>query len=202
MTSLISTDILLVKHFFDPLQAGVYAGLSLVGKVIFFFTAPIGSVMFPLIVKKHAKNESYNNIFKMAIAMVFIPSVFISLFFFLYPDLSISFFIKNEVYKSASALLGLFGVFITIYSLITLFVYYFLSIKKTNVCIPILLAAFSQLLLITLYHNSLFMVVVITLLVALILLVTLVIYYIKIYGEYRRINKREAVIGAIGEIGY
>lgn len=201
MTSLISTDILLVKHFFDPLQAGIYAGLSLVGKVIFFFTAPIGSVMFPLIVKKHARSESYNNIFRMAIAMVLIPSVFISIFYFLYPDFSISFIIKNEAYKSASGLLGLFGVFIAIYSLITLFVYYFLSVKKTNVYIPVLIAALSQLLFITVYHSSLFMIVVISLLVALILLAVLVIYYIKIYGEYRKLNKK-AVIGVTGEIGY
>lgn len=188
MTSLISTDILLVKHFFDPLQAGVYAGLSLVGKVIFFFTGFIGGVMFPLIVRKHAENENYNNVFKMAIAMVFIPSVFISAFYFLYPDLAINFFIKNEIYRSASGLLGLFGIFITIYSLISLFVYYFLSIKKTNVYIPVLLAAIAQLLLIIFYHGSLFMVVSISLLVVLILLVTLVIYYIKTYGEYKRIN--------------
>lgn len=188
MTSLISTDILLVKHFFDPLQAGVYAGLSLVGKVIFFFTGSIGGVMFPLIVKKHAKNENYNNIFKMAIALVFIPSVFISIFYFLYPDLAISFFIKNEIYRSASGLLGLFGVFIAIYSLITLFVYYFLSIKKTNVYIPVLIAAISQALLIVLFHGSLFAVVVISLLVSLVLLSTLVIYYIRIYGEYKKIN--------------
>lgn len=201
MTSLVSTDILLVKHFFDPLQAGVYAGLSLVGKVIFFLTAPIGSVMFPLIVKKYAKNESYNNIFKMAIAMVFIPSVFISIFYFLYPDFSISFIIKNVAYKSASGLLGLFGVFITIYSLITLFVYYFLSIKKTNVYIPVMLVALSQLLFIILYHGSLLMVVLISLLAALILLTTLMIYYIKIYGEYKQLNK-QAVIRATGEIGY
>jgi len=201
MTSLVSADILLVKHFFDPLQAGVYAGLSLVGKVIFFLTAPIGGVMFPLIVKKYAKSENYNNIFKMAIAMVFIPSVFISIFYFLYPDFSISFIIKNEAYQSASGLLGFFGVFITIYSLITLFVYYFLSIKKTKVYIPVLLAALSQLLLITLYHSSLFIVVVISLLLALILLAALATYYIKIYGEYRKLNK-EAVIGTSGEIGY
>jgi O-antigen/teichoic acid export membrane protein len=200
MTSLISTDILLVKHFFDPLQAGVYAGLSLVGKVIFFFTAPIGSVMFPLIVKKYAKSESYNNIFIMAVAMVLIPSIFISAFYFLYPDLSISFIVKNEAYKSASGLLGLFGIFIALYSLITLFVYYFLSIKKTNVYIPILLASLSQLFLIIFYHGSLFTVVVISLLVALILLTTLVAYYIKIHGEYKKL-KKQAVIGWTGEIG-
>ncbi|MDO8659075.1 MAG: oligosaccharide flippase family protein [Candidatus Parcubacteria bacterium] len=194
MTSLISTDILLVKHFFDPLQAGIYAGLSLVGKVIFFFTGSIAGVMFPLIVKKHAKNENYNNVFKMAIALVFIPSVFISTFYFLYPDLVINFFIKNEIYRSASGLLGLFGVFITIYSLITLFVYYFLSIKKTNVYIPVLLAAISQLLLIVFYHGSLFAVVVISLLVSLVLLSTLVIYYIRIYGEYKKINNIAGIL--------
>lgn len=194
MTSLISTDILLVKHFYDPLQAGVYAGLSLVGKVIFFFTGSVGGVMFPLIVRKHAKNENYNNIFKMAIALVFIPSVFISAFYFLYPDLAINFFIKNEIYRSASGLLGLFGVFITIYSLIALFVYYFLSIKKTNVYIPVLLAALSQLLFIVLYHGSLFTVVVISLLISLVLFSTLVIYYIRIYGEYKRINNVAGIL--------
>jgi O-antigen/teichoic acid export membrane protein len=188
MTSLISTDILLVKHFFDPLHAGIYAGLSLVGKVIFYFTGAIGSVMFPLIVKKHAKNEDYNDIFKMAIAMVLIPSVFISVFYFLYPDFSINFFIKNEIYRSASGMLGIFGVFIAIYSLITLFVYYFLSTKKTNVYIPVLLAALSQALLIIFYHGSLFIVVKISLLVSLILLAILIIYYIKTYGEYKRIG--------------
>lgn len=200
MTSLISTDILLVKHFFDPLQAGIYAGLSLVGKVIFFFTGSIGGVMFPLIVKKHAKNENYNNIFNIAIAMVFIPSVFISIFYFLYPELSINFFIKNEAYRSASGLLGLFGIFIATYSLITLFVYYFLSIKKTNVYILVLIAALSQLLLITFYHDSLFVVVVISLLVALSLLTTLIAYYIKIYNEYRKLNRHAAVIGMTGDI--
>ena len=188
MTSLISTDILLVKHFFDPLHAGIYAGLSLVGKVIFFFTGSIGGVMFPLIVKKHAKNENYNSIFKMAIALVSIPSILITAFYFLYPDFSISFFIKNEIYRSASGLLGLFGIFITTYSLITLFVYYFLSIKQTNVYIPVLFAALSQVLLITLYHDSLFAVVAISLLVSLILLSILVTYYIKTYGEYKRIG--------------
>lgn len=155
--------------------------------------------MFPLIVRKHAKNENYHNIFKMAIVMVFIPSVFISMFYFLYPDLSINFFIKNEIYRSASGLLGLFGVFITTYSLITLFVYYFLSVKETNVYIPVLLAALSQLLLITLYHSSLFEVVVVSLLTALILLIVLVVYYIRTYSEHSKLNK-QAVIGVTGEI--
>ncbi len=201
ITSLISTDILLVKHYFDPVQAGIYSGLSLVGKVIFFFTAPIGSVMFPLIIKKHAKKENYNNTFKMAIVMVFVPSVFISIFYFLYPRFAIIFFIKNEAYLSASSLLGLFGVFIAIYSLISLFVYYFLSIKKTNIYISVLLAAIAQVFLIILYHDSLFIVVSICVIVSLILLTFLLFYYLREYVNYKRINKQMVIIGKPGEIG-
>ncbi|MDP2684882.1 MAG: hypothetical protein Q8P20_07665, partial [bacterium] len=103
-------------------------------------------------------------------------------------DLLISFIIKNEAYRSASNLLGLFGVFITIYSLIALFVYYFLSTKKTNVYIPVIIAALSQLLLLTFYHGSLFVVVAISLLVALILLVILIAYYMRTHGEYGKVS--------------
>lgn len=35
-TSLFTTDLLLVKHFFNPFQAGIYAALSTLGKIIFF----------------------------------------------------------------------------------------------------------------------------------------------------------------------
>lgn len=179
LTSLISMDILLVKHFYDPLQAGIYAGLSLVGRVIFFFTAPIGIVMFPLVVQKYERRENHNNIFKLSIALVFIPSILISVFYFLYPDFAIGFFIKNKVYLSASGLLGLFGAFITIYSLISLFVYYFLSINKTKVYVPVVFCAIAQALLITLYHDSLFGVVIISLIVSAGLLIVLLFYYIK-----------------------
>ena len=42
LTAIISTDLVLVKHLFDTNSAGIYAGLALVGKVIFFFTDPLG----------------------------------------------------------------------------------------------------------------------------------------------------------------
>jgi len=180
LASLISTDILLVKHFYDPQQAGVYAGLSLVGRAVFFLTAPIGTVMFPLVVQKYARNESYSNILKTAIALVFIPSILISIFYFLYPDFVIGFFIKNKIYLSASRLLGLYGIFITIYSLISLLVYYFLSIKKTKVYIVVIFSAIAQALLITLYHDSLLKVVIISLIVSTMLLISLLFYYIKV----------------------
>jgi O-antigen/teichoic acid export membrane protein len=41
-------DILLVKHFFPPSQAGVYAAVALVGRVVFMLSWSVVSSMFPV----------------------------------------------------------------------------------------------------------------------------------------------------------
>ncbi|HET6842061.1 MAG TPA: oligosaccharide flippase family protein [Candidatus Angelobacter sp.] len=41
-------DILLVKHFFEPAQAGLYAAVALVGRVLYLAAWSVVSVMFPV----------------------------------------------------------------------------------------------------------------------------------------------------------
>lgn len=41
-------DILLVKHFFPPLEAGIYAAVALVGRVVFMLSWSVVSSMFPV----------------------------------------------------------------------------------------------------------------------------------------------------------
>lgn len=154
LTSLVSMDLILVKHFFSPNEAGLYAGLSLVGRVIFFFSAPIGSVMFPIIVRKYAKQESYYRSFGLALMLVLLSSVSITVFYFLFPEFVIRLFLKNEIYLTAVPYLGFFGVFMTLYSICSVFMYYFLSIKRTWIYRPILLVAILQAVLIYIFHSS------------------------------------------------
>ncbi|HXM22263.1 MAG TPA: hypothetical protein VN948_13480 [Terriglobales bacterium] len=42
-------DIVVVKHFFPPTSAGLYAAVALVGRVIFAFSSAIVNTMFPLV---------------------------------------------------------------------------------------------------------------------------------------------------------
>jgi O-antigen/teichoic acid export membrane protein len=42
-------DIVLVKHFFEPRQAGLYAAVAMVGRVIFAFSSAVVNTMFPLV---------------------------------------------------------------------------------------------------------------------------------------------------------
>lgn len=179
LNGLISIDQLLVKHLFNSEQAGLYAGLSLVAKVIFFITAPVGTVMYPLIIQKHARNEKYFNTLFMAILIVFLPSLFISIFYFIYPEFALTFFLKKSEYLAVSSQLGIYGIFIAFYSVISLLTYYFLSIKKTSVWVPLLGASLIQGILIYAYHRTFDQIIGISIVISVLLLIYLLIYFKK-----------------------
>lgn len=177
LTSFISTDLILVKHFFDPIQAGQYAGLSLLGRIIFFLSAPIGTVMFPIIVQKHSKGTNFSNTFKMAVALVFIPSLCVTIFYYFFPTFSILFFLKRPEYLSIRPILSLFGLYISFYSVLYLFANFYLSIKKTIIYFPILIGAILQIALITVYHQSFLQVIMISFVLVLLLVIGFLVYY-------------------------
>ncbi len=183
LTSFISTDIILVKHFFDPTQAGVYATLSLIGRVIFFFSAPIGTVMFPLIVQKHTKKESYHSIFILSLLLVFAASAALTIFYFLFPEFMLNVFSKKEEAVFAAPLVGFFGMYITIYSMLFICTNFYLSIKKTKVFIPVLFGAILQGILIWFFHETFFHIIAISFGITGLLLILLLLYYLKLYGE-------------------
>src|SRR6185437_1236510 len=162
---------------FDPIQAGQYAGLSLVGRVIFFLSAPIGTVMFPIIVQKHTKGVNYSNTFKLAISMMLIPSILLTLFFSFFPKFSILFFLKRADYLSVAPLLGIFSLYITFYCVLYLFANFYLSIKKTIIYFPILIGAILQIALITLYHQSFIQIITISFVLVFLLVIGFLIYY-------------------------
>src|SRR5581483_11342867 len=113
LTSLVNTDIILVKHFFNPKEAGIYATLSLIGKIIFYFSAPIGTVMFPLIVQRHTKKENYNTIFWLSLLLVLLASVAICIFYSLFPAFTVNIFSNNGDALAAVPFVGIFGIFTT-----------------------------------------------------------------------------------------
>jgi len=177
LTAIISTDLILVKHLFAEELAGIYAGLALVGKVIFFFTAPIGIVMFPLMTRRHTNRETGGKMIPLALMLVSLSSFVITAFYFLFPDFVISLFLKNTAYLTASPLLGYYGLFISLYSLCSIMMYYFISIKKTWIYIPIITAAVFQGIGIYLFHDSFSTIIYISIFITAVLLVIFGIYY-------------------------
>jgi O-antigen/teichoic acid export membrane protein len=70
-------DIILVKHYFSPESAGIYAGIALVGRVLYFASWSVVSAMFPISAAAKSREEDPNVLlvpllFVLAIAIVFI----------------------------------------------------------------------------------------------------------------------------------
>lgn len=181
--SFVSSDVILVKHFFNPVEAGLYGGLSLVGKVIFYFTLPIPAVMFPLLVKKHTNSESYDKLFILALIIVIIPSILITIFYYLMPQFTINIFL-GQGYSEISKYLALFGVFLTIYSINNVFMMFYLSIKKYLPSLFIAVFALLQLILIFIYHEDFYQIIYISIITSVLLLICFLLYYLLISKSY------------------
>jgi len=167
----------LVKHFFSPVQAGLYGGMSLIGKVIFYFTAPIPTVMFPLLIKRHAKNQSFNRLFYLSLFLVLIPSVLISGFYFLLPAFTTKFFL-GKGYEAIIPFVGIFGAYIGVFSLLNVCVNLFLSLKKTFVFVPVLIGSILQVGLIYLFHSNFYQVIFVSMSISGLLFLGLLSYFI------------------------
>lgn len=192
LTSLISIDVILVKHFFTAENAGLYGGLSLMGKVIFYFTGTIPLVMFPLLIKRHARGQAFNNLFYVALALVIFPSSAITVFYFMFPEFSVNLFLGKN-YLEIIPYLGFFGIFISIFSILNICVNFFLSLKKTKIAFVVLFGAVSQIILINFYHSSFFQVIGVSIAISAIILTVLLSYYVKLFVNFGKLRETIAV---------
>ncbi len=175
VTSLYSSDVILVKHFFPSYDAGIYAALSMLGKIIFFGAGPIGAVMFPLVSQRKAKGQGYRKIFIYSFLVTALLAVSLSMIYWLFPHLAIK-LLYGELYLGAAHLLVWFGIFISLFTLSSLLISYSLSLGRTSVVILPFIAAFAQIMLIWFFHQTLFEVILISIIVTALLLLSLLIY--------------------------
>lgn len=175
-TSLYTSDLILVKHFFSSHDAGIYAAVSTLGKIIFFGAGPIGTVMFPLVSQRSARGENYLRIFKYSLFATFVLSLAVLALYWFFPDLAIT-LLYGKAYTEASGLLVWFGIFMSLFTISSLFVSFGLSLNRTKVVILPLCAAILQIILIFAFHQSLFAVVLASIAVHALLLAMLLIYF-------------------------
>ncbi|HUD09777.1 MAG TPA: oligosaccharide flippase family protein [Patescibacteria group bacterium] len=198
LTSFTSMDVILVKHFFNSHDAGFYAGLSLIGKVIFYFTAPIPMVMFPLLVKRHATGVNFNNLFYLALLLVVLPSVAITAFYFVFPNFVINLFLGGREYLSVAKYLGIFGVYLTVFSLVNVCVSFFLSLNKTNVSALVVFAAITQIILIYIFHTNFYQIIGVSMLISVSLFIALLFIFFKNYGNTKHLKETITFLNTTG----
>lgn len=173
-TSLFTTDLILVKHFLTPFEAGIYAALSTLGKIIFFAVSPIAATMFPLVSKKHSRKENFQKIFWLTFGLTFLVSLIVVLFYWLYPDIAIG-VLYGKAYLVASEELVWMGVFILFYSLSSFLVNFYLSVNKVKIILLPLAFSIIQIVSIWFFHSSILQVIQISMMLTTFLLLALLV---------------------------
>ena len=170
-----AVDIILARYFLTPTLAGQYASLSILGKIIFFASSPILSVMFPIISEKYSNGEKYQRTFFLSLFLVILISVFISFVYIIFPKTMIN-ILFGKVYLSSSSNLWLFSVFISIYSVCALLMNFFLSISKTKIIYVSLFFVALQIALISFFHQNISQIVLMNIITLSLFLVCLLVY--------------------------
>lgn len=121
-------DVILAKYFFSPSEAGLYTSVSVLGKIVFFFSGAVGTVMFPMITEKFTKGEDTKGILKKSLLCAGALSGGLLSIYVLYPEIVVKIF--GEKYFDAIALVAPYGMAMFFVSITSIVITYHLAIKN------------------------------------------------------------------------
>lgn len=182
VTALYSQDVIWVKHFFSAEEAGLYSSLSVLGKIIFFASAALVFVAFPMIAERKEKKQKYTSVVLLSLGAVALISFSLTTIYFLFPNFVVA-FLYGSAYENAAGYLGIFGLFISGVSLSNMLVQILLSLGDKPVWIFSMGAAFAQAVLLNQNHASLRDMIQINGFIGNILFVVLFFYYLYAYQK-------------------
>lgn len=171
------TDVIFARHFLGDVDAGLFAGLSLMGKAVFYITSPIYFAFFPVIAHKYEKKERTTGTLFLALSIVLLSSLVFTGLYFTFPHMIISVFFPAPAYQALAPYLGFYSLYISIFSFVFLLNNYFLSVGKINVYKLNWMAVIMYVFLLFFFHSSIGSIIGILMFSSLLLLCLLLVYY-------------------------
>jgi O-antigen/teichoic acid export membrane protein len=169
-------DIILVKHFFASDQAGIYAAVSLVGRLVNMCAWSVVNTMFPVSASARSSDREARPVLFLSLGMVFLILSVLILGLWAIPSFlwRILFGAHFELgnYGGLAALLILYAVTTGIYSLSSVMITYEMSRKIANTSWVQLAFSGAFILGICAFHKTLREVILVQLVLMVILLVT------------------------------
>ncbi|MBK8047424.1 MAG: oligosaccharide flippase family protein [Anaerolineales bacterium] len=167
-----NSDVLMVKHFFVPEMAGLYAALALIGRIVFFATWSVVMVLLPTVAQRKEQGLPHRHLLWLSLGLVGAASVVVIAvcYFGGYWVVSLLF---GEDYVSVAPLLWVYAVATTLFALANVFITYGLSLGHRTGSVLALGAGIIQVIGIILFHDTLQQVVLVQVAVMSVLLVVL-----------------------------
>lgn len=181
-----NSDILLVKHYFNQKDAGLYASLALIGRVVYFVAWMFVMMLLPAVIKLSKEEQNTRPVLLKYVGYISVLSACIVSGTLLFPNLAVNILFGSK-FLSIAPLLWLYALTTSIFAIANIFSYYFLSLGQY---IPVIISAalgLSQIVFIVLFHNSLKEVVVVQVIAMAILLIFQIVFF---FYHTNKINRR------------
>lgn len=172
-----NSDILMVKHYFDAHDAGLYASLALIGRVVYFVAWMFVMLLLPTVVQKQKDGEPTAPVLFKYVTYIALLSLTIVLACYLFPELIIT-LMFGESYLAMSGLLWLYALATSLFAISNIFAYYFLSLDHY---VPVIISGIlglSQIFLVVVFHEDLATVVHMQIIAMTLLLAVQVTYFL------------------------
>ena len=187
LTSLYNSDVLLVRFFISH-QSGIYATISILGKIIFFVSTSVLTVSFPIFTTQTKNLKKLKTSFTKSLSLI-TTIAFVGLIFYqLYPNLVIKLF-SNPDYTTATTLLPGFSLFIFFFTILNLVIQFFLTINKQYAVAISFFTALLQITLIILFHQNLTQIIQNSIIATLTSLLLSLILFIIIFNDKTQSKK-------------
>lgn len=147
-------DVILVKHFFSPQEAGFYSVAQTVGKIILFLPGIISVILFPKMNEAFSRQEKVFPLLKKGLLITGFLCTTASIFCMLYPDFVLKVLTRKDDLEAVRLVLP-FCIAMTFYAMVNLFVFFYLAIQRLRFTVYLLIAGFLQSSLIAVFHPNL-----------------------------------------------
>jgi len=185
---LYSADVIIIKHYFSPEQAGLYSGIATIARIIFLVTGSIAGVLFSFIKIENSNKENRKILVKSLFGAVVLSGIGL-LIFSVMPSTVIRILIGQRYLVYANLLPQLsFLLFLT--SIINLLFFYFLALRKYFLLV-IALASPAMVLILSYFNHQTFVHVINNFLLVNILI--LVFFLVKFSRQSLKVKYAKAI---------
>jgi O-antigen/teichoic acid export membrane protein len=174
-----NSDTILVKHYFPPHEAGLYAALALIGRIVYFGTWTIVTLLFPTVIKLEKEGKNHLPLFMGGLGVVALMATGIIGACYWFPDW-IVLGLFGKAYLSITVYLWYYALATALFACANVFVYYNLSLERRFPVWLTLVGGCSQVALLALFHDNFMQVINLQIYVMLALFGAMVCYQITV----------------------
>lgn len=143
-------DVVLVKYYFSPTDAGLYSSAAVIGKIVMYLPYAIVLAMFPMVVANSAVNTGSRHLLVRALGITFTMSGLGALILYLFPTKIVGLFFGAK-FLPAADLIGLFALTMLPFALLMVVNNYLIACGRSR--FASILIVFSMLEIVIVMHN-------------------------------------------------